>query len=202
MVDSMLDLEVLRPEKPRLLTSDEFERLCETGVFDDEHVELLRGVLVAMGEQGEPHARVAAWLHKRLLLAVGDEYEIRSHSSYVATHDSVPEPDVQVLKHSLRRHLPRQALLLIEVSETSFGKDSRIKAPIYGENRAPEYWIVDLPNQAVWVHTQPTRQGYRRVVRRGSGDVLHPVAVPDVEIAVADIPWHPRPVRRRKASGR
>lgn len=198
MVDSMLDLELLRPEKPRLLTRDEFESLCEMGVFADEHVELLRGVVVTMGEQSEPHARISAWFHRALLLALDPHYEIRSHSTYAATPDSVPEPDVQVVSHSLRERLPRECFLLIEVSESSVRKDRVIKAPIYGENRAPEYWVIDIPHQTVFVHTKPTRKGYSRVVARHAGDVLRPVALRGFEIAVADIPWKPRAARKRR----
>jgi Uma2 family endonuclease len=198
----MLDLDALRPDKPRLFTRDEFEALCEAGVFDDDHVELLRGVLVVMGERGEPHARISAWLHKELLLAVDrDAYEVRSHTSYAATVDSVPEPDVQVVEYAARRRLPRRAFLVIEVSESSLSKDRLIKAPIYGENLAPEYWIVDIPHEVVLVHAKPRRGAYERVAQLGHGDVLRPVALPGVEIAVAEIPWRPRAsgkARRRR----
>jgi hypothetical protein len=39
-------------ESPRLLSVDEYHRMIEVGIFDeDEHVELLEGVVVAMTPQ-------------------------------------------------------------------------------------------------------------------------------------------------------
>jgi hypothetical protein len=32
-----------------------------------------------------------------------------------------------------------------------------VKAEIYAENGAPEYWIVDLASRSVFVHTDPER---------------------------------------------
>ncbi len=62
-LDPMLETDALQPETVRLLHRDEFQRMAAAGVFDDdEHLELLRGVLVTMTKQGEPHARITAWL--------------------------------------------------------------------------------------------------------------------------------------------
>ena len=126
-----------------------------------------------------------------------DQYEIRSHTSYAATRDSVPEPDVQVLARSLRRRLPRRALLLIEVTDSSMYRDRVIKTPIYGENRAPEYWIVDVKRQLVLVHTQPSRSGYKHIEERRRG-TLRPGKLPDVSIALADIPWTPHRYKAKR----
>lgn len=202
-LDAMLDVDALRPETLRLLTRDEFARMATAGVFDDdEHVELLRGVLVNMTKQGEPHARITAWLGRALDRALDDSYEVRQHTSYSATADSVPEPDVQVISRALRRQLPRAAFLLVEVSETTVRKDQTVKPPIYAENRCPEYWVIDIPNQAVWVHTEPTKQRYKSVVRLDANDVLRPRMLPGVAIPVADIPWWPPETKRSRRRAR
>jgi Uma2 family endonuclease len=39
------------------------------------------------------------------------------------------------------------------------------KAEIYAENRAPEYWIVDLASRSVFVHTDPVVEGTDRWFR-------------------------------------
>jgi len=199
MVEAMLDPRAIEPEKVRLFNRDEFARMAADGMFDDdEHVELLRGVVVTMTKQGEPHARITAWLGRHFDRALGDEYEVRQHTSYAATHDSVPEPDVQVLRRALRRRLPRQALLLIEVSQTQIKKDRELKPPIYAENRCPEYWVVDIPGQVVWVHTEPTRSRYKQIEHVDLDGVLRPRALPGIEIAVRDIPWWPPEDKRRR----
>ncbi len=195
----MLDAKALQPETVRLLNRDEFARMASAGVFDDdEHLELLRGVLVTMTKQGEPHARITAWLGRALDRALADSYEVRQHTSYSATADSVPEPDIQVISRALRRQLPRTAFLLVEVAETTLKKDQSIKPPIYAENRCPEYWVVDVVNQVVWVHTDPAKQRYRSIVKLGVNDVLRPRMLPGVEIAVSAIPWWPPASKRTR----
>jgi Uma2 family endonuclease len=195
----MLDRTALRPEHVRPLTADDFMRLVHAGAFEDSdrHVELLRGVLVEMTVQEEPHARISAWFHARFVRALDDAYEIRGHTSFHATDDSVPEPDVQVLHRAIRAKLPKEALLIIEVSDTSLRKDREIKASIYAENGIGEYWIVDVNAETVYVHTGPVEfepkfHGYRNVEAVGIDGVLRPIALTGVELRVTDVPWNPK----------
>src|SRR5690606_13491661 len=110
MVEPMLEPARLRPERIRPLTRDEFEQLVSLGAFQGERVELLRGALVTMSAQEEPHARISAWFTTQLARALDPErFEVRAHTSYAATWDSVPEPDVQVIEKAPRRRLPRRA---------------------------------------------------------------------------------------------
>lgn len=185
MVESMLDHDVLAPERIRPLLRLEYERLVELGVFEDERIELLRGQLVEMSPQGEAHATITAWLHAALVRALDSSYEVRSHSPFAATDDSEPEPDVSVsLRRRRRAYHPSKALLLIEVAESSLRKDRVIKSGIYAENEAPEYWIVDVRARCVHVYTHP-RDGKYTVTRRvGRGGVLRPLRV-DIELKVS-----------------
>jgi hypothetical protein len=49
----------------RPLRRREFDQLVEFGVFNDERVELLAGVLIEMSPQGAAHSDTAAVLHPR-----------------------------------------------------------------------------------------------------------------------------------------
>lgn len=115
----------------------------------------------------------------------------------MATDDSVPEPDVQVLHRAIRAKLPKEALLIIEVADTSLRKDREIKTGIYAESGIIEYWLVDINAKTVHVHTEPCElepkwPGYRRVEAVSGDGVLRPIALPGVAIRVADIPWNPK----------
>lgn len=186
----MFDPDLLTPDGIRKLSRHEYDRLVALGTFEDERVELLRGMLVTMSPQGTAHATVAAWLMQRFVKLLDDTYDVRAHSPYAATEDSEPEPDVSISLRSPGRSHPSVAVLLIEVSESSLRKDRELKAPIYGESRVPEYWIVDIstPQVEVHVHTRPTDDGYRHVETLRAGDTLRPTKLPGVEIAIADIP--------------
>jgi len=192
MFDFMLDPDVVRPDKviarPRPLSRRAYDRLVERGVFDDERIELLRGQLVTMSPQGGLHSTVTARLAQHLIRALADAYEVRSHSPFAATDDSEPEPDISVSRKQRRRaYHPSRALLLVEVAESSLRKDRLVKAEIYAEARAAEYWIVDLATKSVFVHTDPYRGAYRSIVQLRSRDWLRPVMLPELSFRIADL---------------
>ena len=190
MLESMFDVPALAPEGIRRLSRHEYDRMVGLGMFEDERVELLYGVLVAMSPQGAPHATITAWLVQRLVRALDDTFDVRGHSPFAASDDSEPEPDVSVARRSNERAHPSSALLLIEVSESSIRKDREIKTRLYAEAGVPEYWIVDLTGDdiVVEVYTDPTSLGYGVVEAYDRGRVLRPTQLPGVEIAVADLP--------------
>ncbi len=192
MLLPMFDPEALSPERVRPLSRGEYVRMVELGMFEDERVELLRGVLVTMSPQGPKHLRITAWFGRELVLALGRSWDVFQHSPYAASDDSAPEPDISVTPPggSLREQ-PSAAALLIEVSDSSIAIDRRIKSAIYAEAQVPEYWVVDVSGDAliVEVHTDPTPHGYRRIDVLKDGDVLRPSRLSGVELAIRDIPW-------------
>lgn len=190
---TMFDPDLLSPEAIRKLTRREYDKLVDLGIFEDERIELLRGMLVKMSPQGSAHATITSWLVHTFSQALDVKaFDVRGHCPFAATDDSEPEPDISVSRRRLGTlDHPDTALLLIEVAESSLRKDRKLKAPIYGEARVPEYWIVDISGKdlSVDVHTGPTNDGYRFVETLRDGDTLRPTKLPNVEIAVGDIPW-------------
>jgi Uma2 family endonuclease len=189
----MLVPDEVAPQTIRRLARHEYERMVELGMFEDERLELLRGVLVTMSPQGEPHSTMTAWLAQSLSIALGLAYDVRSHSPLAATDDSEPEPDVSVSKRVQGTYYhPTTALLVIEVSDSSLRKDRKIKTAIYAEAGCAEYWIVDISGDelVVEVHRDPTPTGYAVIEKLRAGDVLRPSALPAVEIRVDEIPWY------------
>ena len=193
MLTTMFDPDLLAPEAIRKFSRREYDKLVDLGVFEDERIELLRGMLVTMSPQGSAHATITSWLVQRLSQVLDmTSFDVRGHCPFAATDDSEPEPDISVSRRRMGSlDHPDAALLLIEVAESSIKKDRRLKAPIYGEARVPEYWIVDISGKdlSVDVHTGPTNEGYRFVETLRDGDILRPSKLAGIEIAVAEIPW-------------
>ncbi len=198
MLEPMLDVTSLSPERAaRGLRRREYERLIELGAFDGERIELLRGVLVHMSPQKEPHSRITGWILEEMILGLPRaRFEVRGQSSFAATEDSMPEPDVAVFARVARRKLPRQALLVVEVADSSLRDDRWIKSAIYAESGVPEYWIVNVRGRTVEVLTRPSAIGYRRTTIRTASDVLRPNKLAGFELVVSSIPWTARPKRR------
>ena len=164
--------------------------MVDVGIFDeDEHIELLRGVIVKMSPQKWHHAAVTSWLNEQLVLQLAGAFEVRPQLPYAASDWSEPEPDLAVVvKDRERRDHPSAALLIIEIAERSLRTDRRIKAQIYAEAGVPEYWVVDLRAMTVHVHTRPVADRYESIVAVRDGEVLRPTRLPGVMLAVTDIP--------------
>lgn len=161
--------------------------MVELGIFEDERVELLRGVLVKMSPQRAPHASTVQKLNELLAAQLRRRFSLRIQSPIALSDDTEPEPDVAVVPFGdYEVEHPTTALLIIEVSDTTLRKD-RGKAAMYASAGIGEYWIVNLGAQAVEVYTSPDRGRYAEVHTRRAGDLLRPVALSDVAIAVAEI---------------
>ena len=65
-------------------------------------------------------------------------------------------------------------------------KDLTDKTIIYARNGIPEYWVVDLPHNKLWVSTQPSSQGYNQTQEFTTGNVS-PLAFPNVAFAVENL---------------
>lgn len=100
----------------------------------------------------------------------------------------MPEPDVAVVpRKSWSKAHPSEAFLIIEVAQSSLAKDRGAKARVYAESGVPEYWVVNVVDGIVEVHTDPLRGAYTRVTPYGRGARVALGAFPDVAIDVTAI---------------
>lgn len=157
----------------RPLLRVEYDQLVLLGVFDDERIELLEGVLVPMSPESIGHATIIEHLNELFVLNRPRHLNVRVGSAWAASDRSEPEPDIALVP-ARRPHdeHPTTAALLIEVSWSSRRKDLGPKAAIYAAAGVPEYWVVDLTDRVVVRHYGPTPDGYMEVTRHGAGEVL------------------------------
>lgn len=123
----------------------------------------------------------------RLRRVVRDRARVRVQGPLGLSEDSEPQPDLALLPLGDYRHEhPTTALVIIEVADSSLPYD-RVKGHVYARAGIPEYWIVDLVDRVVEVHTDPRDGAYastRTVDERGT---VSPAAFPDVAIPVASL---------------
>lgn len=178
----------LATEQPRLIRRDEYETMVSVGLFVDDRVELLHGVIVRMSPKGPPHESAIEHLNELLVRGLAGRATVRIQSSFAASADSMPEPDVAIVPRGdySARH-PEIAHLLIEVADSSLPTDRGTKATLYAACGVPEYWVVNVRDALVEVVTEIVRGVYTRVVPYRRGDSITPIAFPDLAIAVADV---------------
>ncbi|MCP3137140.1 Uma2 family endonuclease [Pyxidicoccus xibeiensis] len=175
----------------RRWTPEEYDALVRSGILaEDERVELLEGVLVPMTPPGPAHTAFIAWLNSALVAATQGK-SLVSPQSPLDCGESRPQPDLAVIPLSEVRtdRLPRKALLVVEVADSSLARD-RLKAAIYARAGIPEYWLVDVAARTVEVHTEPTARRearYRTVHLLGVEDVLTTPALPKLKHSLATL---------------
>ncbi|HEX6985539.1 MAG TPA: Uma2 family endonuclease [Planctomycetaceae bacterium] len=188
------------------LTVDQYHRMNEFGILPDgSPIELIDGVLVLKDRRdagGDPMTHGPR--HSFVVQSIRNVVDplVRPHGFHARTQapitippDSEPEPDVAVVRGSLRdyadRHPgPADVPLVVEVAFSSLSRDRRIKARLYAAAGCQAYWIVDLRSQRVEVYRDPIpAEGRYRDVRSHGPDEKVAFALTketSVEVAVSD----------------
>jgi Uma2 family endonuclease len=176
----------------RLFKTKEFRDMIEAGVFrEDDRLELVDGEIVEMSPIGNRHATCVRKLNL-LFRSVGDRGLVDIQNPLGISEENDFYPDVVLLKPRPDKYasgIPGacDALLVIEVADTTLPFDRQVKAPRYAAAGAPELWIVDLVGSRVWVHRKPLEGAYGEVFEARPGQVLPVPGMPDIEISVADL---------------
>lgn len=82
---------------------------------------------------------------------------------------------------------PDDVLLLIEVADPTLIYDRSTKLKLYAKAGVAEAWIVNLQSRRLEVYREPTTDGYSKRIELAPRDVVSPLALPMVQLAVAEI---------------
>jgi Uma2 family endonuclease len=158
------------------------------GLFADERLELLDGVIVEMSPQNPRHAAVVERLTNKLAALLAGRASLRVQLPFAASSESMPEPDLAVVPIAdYDRAHPSKAWLVVEVADASLRKDRLVKAEVYARAAVAEYWIVNLVDDLIEVQTEVAGSAYVRRTPARPGESIRLQSFPDAEIAVSDI---------------
>ncbi len=162
----------------------------EAGILhEDDRVELIGGEIVQMAAIGTRHFTCVNALTRLLVRAVGDEAIVSVQNPVRLDEHNEPQPDLAVIRaRSYRESLPtpEDVLLLIEVSDTTLAYDRNVKLPLYARSGIPEVWIVDLTDETIERHTEPSGNDYRHTEKVRRGETFESAALPGLTLR-ADI---------------
>ena len=162
----------LRVENPvdgelRVFTYRDLLEMEQIGIIgEDERIELLGGRIYRMTIH-PPHAWAVSALTRNLIVAFDDRATVVSQHPLRLSEDlndtELPQPDVMLLQEGsyLDHPRPHHVLLLVEVSDSTLGKDTAIKLPLYAQVGIRELWIVNLVQRRIEVYTDPAGSDYR-----------------------------------------
>ena len=194
LLDSELETE---PDaaRPLLWTKEQYHRMGEMGLFDDHRVELIEGEIIEMSPIGSRHFTSVGLTTQVLSRYFTGGYCVMPQNGFDAGPKSEPQPDVAVYEGNIRdftHALPTTAILVVEVADTTLRSDRGRKAKLYAGRGIQDYWIVNLRNNVLEVHRQPTTLpdlpiAYQNVLTLTATDTVAPLAAPQSPIKVADL---------------
>lgn len=151
------------------ITVEEYYTRAQIGLIDpDARVELIEGEVVDMAPIGNWHCFAVDLLAERLFAPAKGKAIVRVQSALRLSDVTELQPDLSLLKMRKDRYRDSQAcgpdaLLVVEVSDTTLRKDLDVKMPLYARHGVPEVWVVDLQNDRVRFHRTPQGGRYRDV---------------------------------------
>ncbi|MBL8133579.1 MAG: Uma2 family endonuclease [Anaerolineae bacterium] len=142
------------------LSVDEYLEWVRTGRFTaEDHVELLHGWVVNKVTKNQPHV-ICSNLCNRVFARLIPANWFVSIEQPIATADSVPEPDVTIVRGNPRDDAerptpPGKIGLVIEIADSTLATDRRIKLQVYAAAKIAPYWIINLNERQIEVYVEP-----------------------------------------------
>jgi Uma2 family endonuclease len=162
-------------------TVAEIEKMSANGYFhDDERFELVGGEIVPMSPKGRRHEIIRGELALRLSRSTPKELFVVSEPQFNLADDTYLNPDILVHPATIKTPDVRggDALLVVEVADTSLRYDLNTKAPIYAAHGVSEYWVINAGTLTTMVHREPSGQSYGFVEEVAPSTTLAPSLVP------------------------
>jgi Uma2 family endonuclease len=181
-----------RLPRPRV-SVEEYYRMAEVGLLaPDARTELIEGEVIEMPPVGSSHSGVVSQLQSVLSVAVGHLAQVRVQQPIRLDNYSEPQPDLTIVlprKDFYRARLPdsADALLIIEVSQSSLRLDRDVKVPLYSRHHVPEVWLLDLPHDRIHFFRAPRDGTYTDVSFMDDPKVVALSALPEITVDLSGL---------------
>jgi Uma2 family endonuclease len=152
------------PGEPYKITLEKFEEMIRLGLIDEsDRVVLLDGLMVTKMGRNERHLSVTRRIFRLVLNRVPSGWAVLKEDPIKIpigpAGDSRPEPDVTILKGSIRDYDtripgPDDVVLVIEVADSTLDADRKGLGRYAWAGLTA--WIVNLNNETIEIYTRPT----------------------------------------------
>lgn len=170
----------------------EIEEATRLGLFDEhERFELIGGEIVPMNAKGIHHEVVKAALTYHFVRTLPDEVRFAVETTFRLSEDSFVEPDFIFFRKSdgLAALNPRNALLAVELADSSLGWDLGRKARIYAQFGIPELWVVEARSRLTHVHRRPGLEGYQEIVQLPETETLRSSVIAGLTVTLSTLEY-------------
>ncbi len=172
------------------ITAEQYHSMGAAGIFEpDARVELIEGEVIDMAPIGSRHWSAVNRLTRLLVQAVGERAIVSVQSSIRLGTQSEPEPDLALLKprddfYAAALPTGNDALLVIEVADTTAAYDLKIKTRLYAKHGVPAYWVVDLDARLLRCFASPQGETYAEASATAAPGAM---ALPGLADCVVDL---------------
>ncbi len=160
--------------KPYKFTINQLRKMYEVGLIEpDKKIELINGEPIMMTPIGFKHAKVLERLEKKLYEVINSKeslkkkYIIWTQNPIKKNSKDLLYPDIVIYPEKIyqKEEIPsiKDALLIIEISDTTLEYDKNVKLPIYAKGKAKEVWIVNLKENIVEKYTNPSGKLFKDI---------------------------------------
>ena len=179
------------PRRP--FTVAELEQMVAAGILDeDERIELIGGEVVPMSPKGNHHevAKTALMIHWSRRLP--SYLLFTPETTFRLNEDTYVEPDFVFYPKAvgIPGLKPGNALLVVEIADSSLGYDLGRKALVYAAFGIAELWVINAVTLQTRIHRDPTPTGYRTIADLPPSERVEPLAAPELAVTLADLELH------------
>jgi Uma2 family endonuclease len=155
--------------------------MVAAGVMEeDERVELIGGELVPMSPKGRRHEAVKIALVDQWVRARPDDCVVAQETTFRLSEDTYLEPDVVVFPRAsgIGGLTAANALLVVEIADSSLRYDMGRKAALYASFGLRELWVIDAIALTARVFHNPAPDRYREARDAAASHSLVPLVAP------------------------
>jgi Uma2 family endonuclease len=175
----------------RRWTVAEIESMVEAGIIDSsERFEMFDGEVVPMSPKGIQHETIKVSLNHYWNKRLPDHVRLAPETTFRLNASSFLEPDFVFFASStkLKDLNPSNALLAVEVSDTTLRFDTGRKAKQYASFGVAELWVIDAETLQAHIFTKPSADGYLERHLVEPQDHLAPSFAPEIGVKLAELP--------------
>lgn len=175
----------------RRFTVADVEAMVAAGLMDaDERVELIGGELVPMPPKGNHHEVLKSKLNIEWARRLPNGVLFTPETTFRLSEDTYLEPDFIFYEASvgLKGLNGGNALLVVEIADSSFAYDIGRKAALYASFGIRELWVIHAVRLETRIHREPSESGYRYAENFPTAEMLTPRFLPSLALRLADLP--------------